>query len=84
MENGWIKVSTIEPNTDNFLAYDANCDHICIGKKAWLYRSPEGNLRMLTRCSPGIEVTHWMPLPDAPGGMDMSCKCQECGHRFAR
>lgn len=66
MEDSWIKVSDISPNTDDFLAYDAHCGHICIGKKAWLYRSPEGILRMPARHGSGVEITHWMPLPKPP------------------
>ncbi|OPY63653.1 MAG: hypothetical protein A4E56_00376 [Pelotomaculum sp. PtaU1.Bin065] len=68
MENNWNKVADINPNVDVFLAYDANCDHICIGRKAWLYRSPEGNLRMPARNGSGMEITHWMPLPKRPHG----------------
>ncbi len=66
MEDGWIKVSDISPNTDIFLAYDAAADHICIGRKAWLYRNPEGILRMPARHGVGMEVTHWMPLLKRP------------------
>jgi hypothetical protein len=65
-KSAWIKVADIGPNVDDFLAYDASCDHICIGRKSWLYRSPEGKLRMPARHGTGMEITHWMPLPERP------------------
>ena len=66
----WIPVTERDPDTSAFLVYDAVSDasgeRVFVGRRAWLYRSPEGQLRMPGRHGMGVAITHWMPLPEPP------------------
>ena len=61
----WIPVSERLPDDDTpILATSGNS--VVIGYGSWLYRNPEGELRMPARFGRGMSVTHWYSLPEAP------------------
>lgn len=60
----WISVKDQLPKVGQILVTDGKTVKISNG--AWLYRSPEGKIRVPANYGAGLTVTHWMPRPVPP------------------
>lgn len=60
----WISVEDRLPEAGKILVTDGKT--VTISNGAWLYRSPEGKIRVPANYGAGLTVTHWMPLPKPP------------------
>lgn len=60
----WISVKDRLPEAGKILVTDG--ETVTISNGAWLYRSPEGKIRVPANYGAGLTVTHWMPLPEPP------------------
>jgi hypothetical protein len=63
----WVNIKDAMPpdNESAFLVIDET-EFITVGYTNWLYRNPEGHLRMPAKYGAGMNVTHWHPLPTLP------------------
>lgn len=64
----WISVKERLPEHGAFLVTDGKQIRFAYGE--WLFRSPDGVLRVPANNGAGMDVTHWMPLPTPPGEED--------------
>lgn len=60
----WISVKDRLPAAGKILVTDG--ETVTISNGAWLYRSPEGKIRVPANYGAGLTVTHWMPRPEPP------------------
>lgn len=60
----WISVKDRPPEAGKILVTDG--ETVTISNGAWLYRSPEGKIRVPANYGAGLTVTHWMPRPKPP------------------
>lgn len=60
----WISVKDRLPEAGKILVTDG--ETVTISNGAWLYRSPEGKIRVPANYGAGLTVTHWMPRPKPP------------------
>ncbi len=60
----WISVKDRLPEAGKILVTDG--ETVIISNGAWLYRSPEGKIRVPANYGAGLTVTHWMPRPKPP------------------
>lgn len=60
----WINVKDRLPEAGKILVTDG--ETVTISNGAWLYRSPEGKIRVPANYGAGLTVTHWMPRPKPP------------------
>ena len=60
----WICAEERLPDRDDYqiMVLDSKDNYMRFGYKGWLYRSPNGELRMPARHGRGMAVTHWFPL----------------------
>ena len=60
----WISVKDRLPEAGKILVTDG--ETVIISNGAWLYRSPEGKIRVPANYGAGLTVTHWMPRHKSP------------------
>lgn len=60
----WVSVKDRPPEAGKILVTDG--ETVTISNGAWLYRSPEGKIRVPANYGAGLTVTHWMPRPKPP------------------
>ncbi|MCL2834921.1 MAG: hypothetical protein FWD78_17255 [Treponema sp.] len=61
----WVDIKEkMPPENGRFLVSDG--DYIAVGFGNWLYRDPNGKIRMPANNGDGMDVNYWMPIPELP------------------
>lgn len=60
----WLSIENRENAKGQILATDG--EKIYLTHAEWLYKDPDGNIRIPANYGSGATITHWMPLPELP------------------